>query len=197
MHWLIAAITTGTIAFAATNVDDIFILMLFFGGAGQDSRRWRVVAGQYLGFSALVAVSLFGYFARLVVPRAWIGLLGLVPIIIGVKKMFEWRGVRDGRSVKKNNTSVLTVAAVTFANGGDNIGIYTPLFAASDLAPMLVMLAVFLALVAVWCVAGYSLGSHPAVSGVLDRYGHLIVPFVLIGLGLYIMHESRTFQLIR
>ena len=93
-------------------------------------------------------------------------------------------------------SSVLTVAAVTFANGADNIGIYTPLFAATDLARLLVTLAVFFLLLAVWCVAAYFLGGHPLVAKALDRYGHIIVPFVLIGLGLYIIYESGTLALV-
>lgn len=197
---LLKAVATGAAAFVATNIDDIFVLTLFFGQVGRRGlRRWHVVAGQYLGIAALVALSLVGYFARFVVPRAWIGLLGLLPILIGVKKLFE-RGaaeeVLESSPLKPAAaSSVLTVAAVTFANGGDNISIYTPLFAASGATELVVLLCVFFVLVAVWCVAAYHLGGRPAVVGVLNRYGHLIVPFVLIGLGIYIMAESDTFGL--
>lgn len=55
----------------------------------------------------------------------------------------------------------------------------------------------FFLLLAVWCVIGYYLSSHPLVARTLDRYGHLIVPFVLIGLGIYILYESGTFTLLR
>lgn len=196
MPQLLKAVITGSIAFAATNIDDIFVLTLFF--AQKTSRRLYVVVGQYLGFAALVAVSLVGYFAHFIVPREWIGLLGIVPIVIGVKKLIEWKrakGQNNSSPEKPAGVSVFTVAAVTFANGGDNIGIYTPLFAASDAAQLGVILAVFFVLIAVWCVVGYHLGSHHSVGRALDRYGHVIVPFVLIGLGVYIMYESDTFRL--
>lgn len=190
----LAAIATAAIAFAATNIDDIFVLTLFF--AQQKMRAWHVVAGQYLGFAALVAISLIGYFARFIVSREWIGLLGLVPIAIGIKKIIEWRQGKSEEKIKPAGSSVLTVAAVTFANGGDNIGIYTPLFANSEVAQLVMMLSVFFVLIGVWCIAGYFLGNHPAVGRVLDRYGHVIVPFVLIGLGIYILIESNTLGLI-
>lgn len=198
MRWLLTAITTGTLAFVATNIDDIFILTLFFAQAGKKGvHRWRIVVGQYLGFIALVAISFTGYFARFVVPREWIGLLGLVPVAIGVKKLVEWKRAEHHSSVEKPaGVTVLTVAAVTFANGGDNIGIYAPLFASSEAAQLGVILGVFFVLIAVWCVLGYYLGNHPVVAKVLDRYGHIIVPFVLIGLGIYILYESATFALI-
>lgn len=188
------AIATAAIAFAATNIDDIFVLTIFF--AQKKMRAWHVVAGQYLGFATLVAISLIGYFARFVVSREWIGLLGLVPIAIGIKKIIEWRQEKSEEKIMAAGASVLTVAAVTIANGGDNIGIYTPLFASSEAAQLVMMLSVFFVLIGVWCVAGYFLGNHPDVGRVLDRYGHVIVPFVLIGLGIYILIESNTFSLI-
>jgi cadmium resistance protein CadD (predicted permease) len=150
-----------------------------------------------LGFFALVAISFTGYFARLVVPREWIGLLGIVPVALGVKKLVEWkRSEHHSSSERPAGASVLSVAAVTFANGGDNIGIYAPLFASSEAAQLGVVLGVFFILIAVWCALGYYLGNHPAAARVLDRYGHIIVPFVLIGLGVYILYESATFHLI-
>jgi cadmium resistance transport/sequestration family protein len=188
------ALATAIIAFAATNVDDIFVLTLFF--AQKRMRAWHVVIGQYLGFAALVAISLIGYFARFVVSRQWIGLLGLVPIAIGVKKLIEWRQGQRADREQPAGASVLTIAAVTLANGGDNIGIYTPLFASSEAAQLIVILSVFFVLIAVWCIVGYFLGNHAAVGRVLDRYGHVMVPFVLIGLGLYIILESGTLSLI-
>ena len=195
MAWLLKAITTGVISFAATNIDDIFVLALFFGRVGRGLKIRHVVAGQYLGFSALVAISLVGYFARLIVPHEWIGLLGLLPIAIGVRHFLERDNGEDEKQEAGRTAGVLSVAAVTFANGGDNIGIYAPLFAASDLASLLVMLIVFFIMLAVWCVGGFFIGSHRVVKQTLSSYGHIIVPFVLIGLGIYIIIESGTLKL--
>ena len=91
-------------------------------------------------------------------PPEWIGLLGFVPVAIGVKKLVEWKRDKNHSSLEKpTGASVLTVAAVTFANGGNNIGIYAPLFASSEAAQLGVMLGVFFVLIAVWCVIGYYL----------------------------------------
>lgn len=105
-----------------------------------------------------------------------------------MKKLIDWkRGIEKITDKPTHSASVFTVAAVTFANGGDNIGIYIPLFANSDAWTLLITLITFTALIGMWCIIGYYLGNHPAVSRTVDRYGHILVPFVLIGLGIYII----------
>src|SRR5438132_6267703 len=88
MNWFISALITGAIAFSATNIDDIVFLTIFFS---QASRRWHVVIGQYLGFTALVLISLIGFFGGQVLPHGWLRLFGIAPIAIGIKKLFPKR----------------------------------------------------------------------------------------------------------
>ncbi|MCX5913099.1 MAG: cadmium resistance transporter [Deltaproteobacteria bacterium] len=172
---IFSAVITGIVTFAGTNVDDLFILMLFFSQTDA-SFRW---------------------------PHR-IGLLGLFPIAIGVKKFFHRNRNPEPAELDKawNDSSKLSilsglfsrqtlgVAAVTLANGGDNLGIYTPLFASSRFFRLSIFLFIFFALVGVWCYAGFSLSRHPIIANIFSRYGRLFVPFVLVGLGVYIMIES-------
>ena len=79
---------------------------------------------------------------------------------------------------------------VTFGNGGDNIGVYAPLFAGIDSTRLTVTLLSFYMLLAVWCFVGYAITHHPAVALILARYGHIVVPIVLIGLGIHILVDS-------
>ncbi len=215
MSWFAGAIIAGITSFAATNIDDIVILMLFFAQVNSTFRRRHIVVGQYLGFTVLILTSLPGFFGGLIVPKAWIGILGLVPIAIGVSRLVNRdKDEQDVQAVSgefnrsRADTSVLSilgsllnpqtfnVAAVTFANGGDNIGIYVPLFASSDLASLGVILTVFFLLIGVWCYIAYRLTRQPAVAQVLTRYGKAIVPFVLIALGVFIFIESGTYRLL-
>lgn len=71
-----------------------------------------------------------------VVPVYLIGMLGFVPITIGIIKLLHLRKKNTKSDEFKmpnskwhNHLQIFTVASVTFSNGGDNIGIYTPLFA--------------------------------------------------------------------
>src|SRR3712207_1916009 len=89
MNDLVTAIPTGITAFIATNIDDLVILLLFFSQVSATFRRRHIVIGQYLGFAALVIASLPGFFGGLVLPRHWIGLLGLVPIAFGISRLLN------------------------------------------------------------------------------------------------------------
>jgi len=189
MSWS-SVVGKAVVSFAATNIDDILVLTLFF--AQKNMSRWRVVAGQYLGLGAVIAISMAGFFARLIIPAAWIGFLGVAPIAIGLKKIVEWKKTDDREADPKPVVaSIPAVAAVTFANGGDNIAVYVPLFARSDGPALIATLIIFAIMIALWCAIGYYIGSHPIVSRVVDRFGVIIVPFVLIALGVYIFINAH------
>jgi cadmium resistance protein CadD (predicted permease) len=193
-------IAIGVAAFAATNIDDIFVLMIFFSFSSVTFPVKQVVLGEYIGIGLLVAISALGSFISLAVPTYIIALLGIVPIVIGVKKLIMFRKKSESNSKqavqnkKKNNLVFAAVAAVTFSNGGDNIGVYTPLFAKYNSVSQITALAtIFMAMTAVWCIAAYYLVNYPLVASKIRRIGRIILPFVLIGLGIYILTESFVF----
>lgn len=194
-------IITSALAFVGTNIDDIFLLMLFFG-----SRRFgfsQIVAGQLLGIATLTGMSLALSIAGLMIGKGYISLLGLVPVYLGVKGMI---GVFKGRThgeaelrtdegnVGKSN--LLVVSGVTIANGGDNIGIYTPLFATIDPSEKITMIVVFLLMTIVWCFVARYLTGRPAIAKIIDKYGHVLTPLVLVLLGIYILYEGDVDELI-
>ncbi|XVV06681.1 cadmium resistance transporter [Actinosynnema sp. CA-248983] len=187
--------------FAVTNIDDILILALFFGQAAAAGRAGaaRVVAGQYLGFAAILVAAVVGALGAGLLPESAIPYLGLLPLLLGVRAGWTaWRerhadaddGEQPGRT---GGPGVVGVAAVTLANGGDNIGVYVPVFAVSGTGGMTVYVAVFLIGVAVWCVAGRFLATRPVVAEALSRWGHVLLPVVLIGIGALILIEGGAF----
>lgn len=207
MLGLITAITTGLTAFSATNIDDLAILMVFFSQVNATFRRRHIIVGQYLGFAALVIASLPGFFGGLIIPRTWIGLLGLIPIAIGLNRLLdpeEDTASAEAEMIQADsspmnsllNAQVYNVAAITLANGSDNIGVYAPLFASSSWWSLLVILSVFFLLLGVWCYAAYKLSRQPVIAHVLTHYGNVLVPFVLIALGVFIVLESRALSLV-
>ena len=130
---ILGLVAIGVAAFVATNIDDIFVLMMFFSSLTFPVRQ--VVLGQFIGIGLLIVISALGSLISLVVPTYIIGLMGIIPIVIGVKNLVEIRKKdkspsRQAVHDKKNRSylSFLSVAAVTFSNGGDNIGVYVPLF---------------------------------------------------------------------
>lgn len=88
------------------------------------------------------------------------------------------------------------VSAVTVANGGNNIGIYVPLFASTNLPSLGVILCVCYFTIGVWCLLSYYLTRNPLMTPVLTRYGRKICPFILIYLGLSILIKSESYRLL-
>jgi cadmium resistance protein CadD (predicted permease) len=193
---ILGLVVIGIAAFAATNIDDIFVLITFFSSLTFPVRQ--VILGQYLGIGLLVAISVLGSFIALVVPTYIIGLLGIVPVAIGIKNLLELSNkykspsrqvVQDKKN--KSHLSFLMVAAVTFSNGGDNIGVYIPLFSKYNAVSQITALAaVFIAMTSVWCIAAYYFVNHPLVASRMRHTGNIVLPFVLIGLGIYILTDS-------
>lgn len=194
-------------AFLVTNIDDIFVLMLLFSqaksitsnGNSLNQRKGisprEIFIGQYLGFFLLVLISLLGTFGVMLIPEKWVGLLGLIPIYLGIKLFIK--GEEDDESailsgLGKFNTFFLSVAFITFANGGDNIGIYIPFFATLNTSELVITVITFLVMVSVWCFIGYRLARFRYVSETLEKYGQWIIPIVFVGLGIYIMIETGT-----
>ncbi|MFE4537515.1 cadmium resistance transporter [Streptomyces scopuliridis] len=188
--------------FAVTNIDDILILALFFAqGAGHRHSTRRIVLGQYLGFAAILAVAVAAAFGATFLPESAIPYLGLLPLALGLNAAWQvWKSHRDGgetdeAEARQGGPGLLEVAAVTFANGGDNIGVYVPVFATAGVGGMSVYAVVFLVLVAVWCFAGKFFATRPAIAKVLARWGHILLPVVLIAIGLLILIEGGAFGL--
>ena len=188
--------------FVATNIDDIIVLSLFYArGAGRRGTTAAILAGQYLGFGAILAAAvLVALGARTFLPEAAIPYFGLIPLALGL--LAAWRAWRsddddddDEGKVAGKSVSALTVAAVTFANGGDNIGVYVPVFATVGTAGIVAYSAVFLALVAVLVAAARFVATRKPIAEVLERWEHVLFPLVLIGLGIVILVEGGAFGL--
>jgi cadmium resistance protein CadD (predicted permease) len=196
------ALILGITLFAATNIDDTFVLLGFF--ADPKFRPHQVVIGQYLGIATLVAVSLLAALIALVIPPAYVGLLGLAPIAIGTRKLVDLWGGRDkGEAELERHPAsgaahgqAFAVAAVTIANGGDNIGVYTPVFAVRSGIETAVIIGVFVLMTGVWCAIAHWLVHHRTIGAPIRKYGHLILPPLLIGLGLSVLLESGSFALL-
>jgi cadmium resistance protein CadD (predicted permease) len=189
---LLEIIGVGAVVFASTNVDDIVLLSLFF--ADPELRPRDIVAGQLLGIGALVAASAAAGALGSVVPEGVVALLGLVPLALGLRKLWELRATdadaADADAAdeieRRPGVRALAVAAVTVANGGDNLGVYIPLFAREP-AHVPGYAAVFGAMTLLWCLAGYALVRNPVFGPRVRRFGRVVMPLVLVALGLWIL----------
>lgn len=195
---MLSTIAAAAGLFVATNLDDIVVLTVLFAVAARGTsqlRGWQIVAGQYLGLITLIAVSFLAALGLTIVPDEWVGLLGLIPLAIGVLGLVRTlRGTGDDDEAESALKAVglLGVAGITIANGGDNIAIYTPVFRTMSTTDALVTIVVFLVLLAGWCLLARTIGTNEKVTEALEKVEHWLVPAVFIGLGVFILIESGT-----
>lgn len=187
----------GITAFIASNIDDTFILMLLFSSLRFQTRH--IIIGQFIGIGVLIIISALGALIALVLPPFFIALMGLIPIAIGIKRVLEYyernqttdtnKTIQDKK--RQNLIPFLAVSGITIANGGDDVGVFTPLFAKyNTVGEVSTLVAIFMGLTIVWCGLTYYFVNHPVIATRIKRIGDITTPFVLIGLGLYILADA-------
>ena len=184
--------------FVATNIDDVIVLSLFFArGAGRAGTTRRIVVGQYLGFLGILGAALLTTWgASLALPESAIPYFGLTPLLLGLRAAWEaWQGEDDDELDDRKKVAPLTVAAVTFANGGDNIGVYVPVFLSVSPASILTYCAVFLLFVAVLVAIAKFVATRPGIDEALEKSEHILFTLVLIILGVVILVQGGAFGL--
>ena len=185
-------------AFAATDVDDLVLLTVLFALAARPGSALRprsIVVGQVAGIGVLLALSAVAAFGLLAIDERLVALLGLVPLILGLRGLLALvrRDADDDDGVPDplpTRGGALGVAAITIANGADNIAVYVPLLGRTGADGLPLVGAVFLAGALLWCAIARTLGTRPAAMGLIERTGHWLVPVVLVALGALILVEG-------
>lgn len=199
---MISSIVQAIGLFIATNIDDVVILSLFFArGQGQPGTTRRILVGQYLGFLGILgaaAAAAFG--AQILLPEAILPYFGLIPLGLGLWAAWQaWRNRGedddDEAQLEGKRVSIWAVAAVTFANGGDNLGVYVPVFVSVSWGVVLAYFIVFLVLVAVLVFLAKWISSRKPIAEALERWEDILFPAVLIGLGIVILVSGGAFGL--
>lgn len=192
MKHLIFTVPTAAVVFASTNIDDLVVLTFLFlaSRAAGKPRPWQVVAGQCAGIAVLVASAAVAALGLVLVPARWVGVLGLVPLAIGLWKLIGAMRRAPGSGSPSVAAGITGVIGLAIINGGDNIALYAPLFRSLEMGEVLVTLAVFAGMVGVWCAAAAWLGSHLAAVAAIRRFSPRLTPVVFIAIGAVILARS-------
>ena len=175
------------VMFAATNADDLVLLTIFFAQPGCLPRQ--VVLGQLAGIGALTAISYTASMLALAVPHRWLPWIGLVPLGIGV----QWLRRTNENEVPPVAMAWWAIAGITMANGADNLGVYIPAFAIQTNAEKVLTGATFAVLTFLWCGIAWAAVRHPTWGLFVSRISRRLAPFVLIGIGLWIIAHHPIF----
>ena len=200
---MIQTIVTAAILYIVTALDLLVILLMFFARAKTRKEYRDIYIGQYVGSVTLIVISLFFAFVLNYVPEKWIlGLLGLIPIYLGIKVAIYGDSDGEERAKKELNEKGLsklvgTVAIVTIAScGADNIGLFVPYFVTLSVTNLLITLFVFLILIFVLVFTAQKLANIPGVGEIVEKFGRWIMAVIYIALGLFIIIENDTIQTI-
>jgi cadmium resistance protein CadD (predicted permease) len=193
-------------AFAATNIDNLFVLLAFVAEAR--GRTGRVMVGQYAGSLALIAIAI-GLAAMLTsLPPGYVGVLGVLPIGVGLAKAWARFGARNhanghaddpalaGRYAGPGASSWWTVAGVAIAKGSDNIAVYVPLYAGHSRADCTLITLVFVAMIGIWCAGAIWLVNHPLLGAPIRRYGTALLPLILLVIGASVIAQNNTLHVL-
>lgn len=184
------SILTSVIAYISTNIDDIFVLMILLAQAAKRTKG-NLVAGHFLGVGAIAAISMLGALGLQNLPLKYVGILGLVPMGLGIKAWMDSKKSTDDEDAPvAQSIGLLSMATITIGNGADNVGVYIPLFTGFSCAERLGAVVVFTIMTALWVFLANSLAVSPGVKSVVGKYKDILLPAVFILLGVYIIMDS-------
>ena len=200
--FMIQNIVTSIILYSGTAVDLLIILMLFFAKRKSRKDIINIYLGQFLGSVSLIFLSLlFAFVLNYIPSKEILGLLGLIPIFLGLKVLLL--GDSDGEAIAKdglrkdNKNLIFLVAMITFAScGADNIGVFVPYFTTLNLANLIVTLLTFLVMIYLLVFSAQKLAQVPSVGETLEKYSRLFIAVVYLGLGIYILIENNSFNML-
>lgn len=199
---MIQNVVTSIILYSGTAVDLLIILMLFFAKRKSRKDIINIYLGQFLGSVSLILLSLLFAFVLDYIPsKEILGLLGLIPIFLGLKVLLL--GDSDGEAIAKeglrkdNKNLIFLVAMITFAScGADNIGVFVPYFTTLNLANLIVALLTFLVMIYLLVFSAQKLAQVPSVGETLEKYSRWFIAVVYLGLGIYILIENNSFDML-
>ncbi len=199
---MIQNVVTSIILYSGTAVDLLIILMLFFAKRKSRKDIIDIYLGQFLGSVSLILLSLLFAFVLDYIPsKEILGLLGLIPILLGLKVLLL--GDSDGEAIAKeglrkdNKNLIFLVAMITFAScGADNIGVFVPYFTTLNLANLIVALLTFLVMIYLLVFSAQKLAQIPSVGETLEKYSKWFIAVVYLGLGIYILIENKSFEML-
>ncbi|HEM3491133.1 TPA: CadD family cadmium resistance transporter [Streptococcus suis] len=200
--FMIQNIVTSIILYSGTAVDLLIILMLFFAKRKSRKDIINIYLGQFLGSVSLILLSLlFAFVLNYIPSKEILGLLGLIPIFLGLKVLLL--GDSDGEAIAKdglrkdNKNLIFLVAMITFAScGADNIGVFVPYFTTLNLANLIVTLLTFLVMIYLLVFSAQKLAQVPSVGETLEKYSRWFIAVVYLGLGMYILIENNSFDML-
>ncbi|MDD2243012.1 MAG: cadmium resistance transporter [Dysgonamonadaceae bacterium] len=197
---MISIIFSALFTYIATSIDELPILFMLYTKKSNRGKA-RIITGAYfLGTFILVGIGVLGAFGLgLFIPHKILGLLGLIPIAIGIKVFFEKEDDEEKEAEKvmsKHSSLILQILAITIGLGTDDLAVYIPLFTALSGTEFLVMTIVFAIATALLCFISFKLTSIKPLTQFIEKFEHPIVGAIFVLVGFFILYETGNLSLL-
>jgi len=194
---MLMTIITAIITFIATSVDEMFVLTFLFAQDKNNQKNKQIYLGQQLGMLVLLAITLLAVLGIRQIPQAWIGFIGFVPVIQGIRLLiFGDDDELDLEKPQKYKFYFVTVALIAIAGGAEELAIFIPYFSSLSNDELIVALIIFNLLVPMWVTLCKKIAGIPHIKDQVEKYGAVLIPIVFIALGLYVLIDQNTFAFI-
>ncbi len=176
-----------SLSFAATNIDNLIILTGLL--VHRQQTHLTLFAGYALGMLALLFLSTSIGTVSLLIPIAWLGFLGAVPVCLGI-----WTMARLLRSAPDQPTttaaSITSLFTLQIANGMDTVLVFAPLLTDTNLRGDGLIVSGYLVMIAIWFGFSVLLSQQARKVEVLIKIGRWLAPLIMIAVGLYILEDT-------
>ncbi|NTU88942.1 MAG: cadmium resistance protein CadD [Actinobacteria bacterium] len=195
---MITAISASIAAFIATGIDELIVLTVIFAKMRAPRNVRDVYIGQELAMIVLLAISLLVGRGIAAITQEWVGILGIIPIAIGIKVAIVGESDTDDSertimsNLAKRSSLVVGVALIAIGGGAEELSVYIPFFASLSGAELVAAVATFLILVPVWCAFCRKISKLPHLEDTVEKYERIIIPVFFIAIGFFVLAENHT-----
>lgn len=174
-----------TMLFIGVNLD-FFVILLFL--LQKYSYKDNLI-GYELGMVIVFGISaLAGQIIQSFIPAWSIGLLGIIPIYMGIKGEED---DNDNDEKHKSNKGVIAVLLMYLVScGADNIAVYVPVLATMTVTNILITLVYFILLTAISLTLAYFFGQILIIKNVFKRFGEPLSRIIYVLIGLFVMVDT-------
>jgi len=180
-------------AFVGTNVDNAAVTVAMIAAA-PPARAKRIALGQVIGFAVLVIAAIGMAVLLFEIPTRIIGLLGLVPLALGLRGLLALRHPEERARVARRavGSGVVAATVITIGAGGDNLAVYIPLFRVARFGGTAASLLVFALGEILLTLFVLRAGQHPRVRNAVTAIGAFAAPILYCAIGILVLAEAGT-----
>ena len=190
----VETILASVVVFVATSVDELVVLTTIFAYAERRKAVGQVYVGQLISQAVLLTISLLAAFGIASISQKGIGLLGILPIVLGIRILLGGDEEDEAEEIASRLGSragfTVAVALIAIAGGSEELAVFTPFLGSLARPDLVVALVTLVLLVPVWCRIAQRTASIRRIQGWITRYQRIFMPVVFIGLGAYVIVDS-------